>query len=120
MTSPASDVHVNGRKTHLGIRVLRDRDEIRLGGDRIYFSTERTAHVESFAGDAGSAACPRCQQPLTDGAAVVRCPQCSAAHHQDENLPCWCGYEKEPFETCALCDQPAGLDRGYRWTPEGL
>jgi hypothetical protein len=108
------DVFVNGRRLAAGMRVLRDRDEIRVGDSSpIFFSCERLAAIEAFAGASGPAYCPRCKQELLHETPVVRCPQCRVAHHQTDELPCW-----TYTPACALCDQPTALDGAYRWRPE--
>lgn len=110
------DVRVNGVSLTLGVRVLRDRDEIFVEGvGHLYFSTESLARVEFFAGVRQALYCPRCKQEVKGETEAVKCPQCGVWYHQSEELPCW-AYS----ETCALCPQLTDLDAGYRWTPEGL
>jgi hypothetical protein len=119
---------VNGQRLSLGMRVLRDRDEILLpatlpadGTDaepqRIFFSTERLAIVEPFAGAARPVICSRCKQIIEVGQLAVRCPngRCGLWHHESAEQPCWTYAEK-----CSNCDQATALDAGYRWTPEQL
>ena len=106
----------NGLPVLTGIRVLRDRDELRVGGSEpVYFSTETLARRESLEDAGRELFCPRCKQEIGPGTEAVRCPGCGVWHHAAEELPCW-GYAA----TCALCPQPTGLDAGYRWTPEAL
>jgi hypothetical protein len=112
-------VSVNGQPLDTGIRVLRDRDELRIGGGRTFFSTEALAHIVAFPGGAGKTFCARCKLELVVGSPAVRCPNCQTWHHQrpegPEPMPCWLY-----TENCAMCDQPTSLDAAYRWTPEGL
>ena len=108
-------VRVNGMPLALGMRVLRERDEIVVNGRRRYFSGERHAVVVPFPGSDRPVTCPRCRQEVLAGTPAVACPQCDAWHHQSEELPCW-----TYSPTCALGDQPTELGTGYRWTPEGL
>ena len=111
-----SAVAVNGVPVTLGIRVLADRDALTAPPvPPVFFSTERLACVESFAGAERPLTCPRCKDPVESGSKVVRCPQCGVVHHQTDELPCW-----TYAEHCALCPQPTALDGAYRWTPEGL
>lgn len=115
ITAIKASVRVNGMPLLTGIHVLRDRDELRVGGvGRVFFSAERLACVEPFPG-AAAVFCPRCKQELTKGCPAVRCPQCRVWHHQSEGLPCWTYSER-----CPLCDQPTELEAGYRWAPEEL
>jgi hypothetical protein len=108
---------VNGEPVLTGIRVLRNKDEIRIAGTgrRFYYSTERLARVERFAGSEPAVFCPRCKREISEGSEAVRCPQCQIWHHQSEELDCW-----TYSSSCSLCDQSTGLDTGYRWTPEAL
>lgn len=107
-------VRVNGMSTPSGIRVLSDRDEIRIDGvGSVFFSTERLASVEPYPGGDREIHCPRCRQAVDPGAAAVRCPGCGVWHHQSPELPCW-----SYASTCALCPQATALDAGFRWTPE--
>jgi hypothetical protein len=111
-----ADVRVNGIRLSLGIRCLRDRDEIRIEGRGIfYFSTERLAAVEPFAGSSGDAHCPRCRQKIEPGNPSVQCPACGVWYHQSEDFPCW-----TYSETCALCPRTTDMDEGYRWAPEEI
>lgn len=110
-----ASVHVNGLPVPHGIAALADRDEIRLPeGLRVFFSTERLAHVTPYPHDAPRGFCPRCKQPLQSGGAAVRCPGCGLWHHASTELPCW-----TYADHCAAgCPQPTALDAGFRWTPE--
>ena len=117
MAPPHSGVRINGTVLASGIRVLRDRDEVLVGGtQRLYFSTESLAHAEPFQGLDQLVYCPRCKQEIAVESMAVRCPRCGAWHHQSEDFPCWV-YS----ENCALCDQPTSLDdTNFQWTPQSL
>jgi hypothetical protein len=112
-----SSVRVNGAPLDLGIRVLADRDELRVGGARVFFSTETRAAIEPYPGSERTVLCPRCKLQMMAGTPAVRCPKCHVWHHQSaepDGLPCW-----TYTEHCAAdCDQPTALDAGFRWTPE--
>jgi hypothetical protein len=111
-------VLMNGVPLLTGIRVLLDRDEIRLGAARtVYFSSETLATVEDFPGSEQAMFCPRCKQEIARGVKAVRCPspRCRVWHHQTDDLPCW-AYAPH----CGLCDQPTDLGGSYRWSPEEL
>ena len=108
-------VHANGVPLDAGIRVLRDRDELRVDGHRTFFSTETLATVASFPGGDRAVFCPRCKLQIAPESAAVRCPRCGVWHHQSEELPCWTYAER-----CTLCDQASRLDAGFGWTPEDL
>lgn len=106
---------VNGEPVALGIALLRDRDELRVGGgEAVYFSTERRAGVEACERE-DAPRCPRCASTIARGELSVRCPGCQVLHHQRAERECW-----TYLATCALCDQPTDLATGLRWTPEGL
>lgn len=112
----AASLRVNGQPLALGIRALRDHDEISIGGQRCFFSTEELARIVAFPGLDQPVWCPRCKQKVEPGDLAVACPRCHAWHHQSEEFPCW---TYEP--TCALCQlQATALDAGYSWTPEML
>lgn len=119
LLAPArSHVRVNDTLLESGIRTLADRDAIRIPGlATMYYSTERLACVEPFAGPE-QIYCARCRLAIAEGDASVICPQCGVVHHEHgaEGRNCF-----TYAETCALCDQPTDLESaGYQWTPEGL
>ena len=107
---------VNGTPFLLGIRVLRDRDELLTpSGARAFFSTEALVRVAPAPESEKVPSCPRCKQPVDANTPSVQCPECQVWHHQSEDLPCWI-YSP----TCALCDRSTDLSVSYRWTPEEL
>ncbi len=108
-------VAVNGVPLELGLRVLRERDEIRIGRSYLFFSEEEQAGVVSFPRDRERLRCARCRQWIEPEDMAVACPGCGLWHHQGDKYACWI-YEP----TCAGCDQPTSLDAGLRWTPEDL
>jgi hypothetical protein len=111
----SSAVHVNGARLSAGIRILCDRDELRAGGHRSFFSTESLAKIVPFPGADRPVFCARCKLEIAAGTPAVRCPRCTVWHHQTEQLPCWT-YSPQ----CAICDQPSALDAGFVWSPEEL
>jgi len=118
LASWAARLWVNGRQAPLGVRVLADRDEIRLeNGCRLYFSTERAAKVVPFAGAGHETICPRCGQPIEEGTPAVSCPACDTWYHQAPPLTCWWF---EDFMQCQHCGHPTDPDAGFRWTPDNL
>ena len=119
LLAPArSEVRVNDTPLESGIWALADRDAIRIPGlATMYYSTERLACVEPFAGPE-QIYCARCRLAIAEGDASVTCPQCGVVHHEHgaEGRNCF-----TYAETCALCDQPTDLESAdYQWTPEGL
>jgi hypothetical protein len=118
-SSPRGGVRVNATRLGLGMRLLRDRDEVRLGRSRLIFSTERLARVEPFPGLGREVLCPRCKLPIDVGTPAVQCPnaRCGLWFHQDveHDLPCW-----TYAPTCASCEQPTSLEAGFAWTPAHL
>ena len=117
VAGPDSGARVNGNPLPLGIRALRDRDEIFLTrcGARLYYTDECLASVVQFAGADRPVFCPRCKTEIAHDSPAVQCPRCRLWHHQSAELPCW-----TYAETCTACDQRTALDGGYSWTPEGL
>lgn len=109
-------VSVNGMPLATGIRVVVDRDEIRVpNADNFYFSTETLARVEEFLSSEQDLFCPRCKQEIESGSKAVKCPACGVWHHQTEELNCW-----TYSDGCALCAHPTDLNGSFRWTPEEL
>jgi hypothetical protein len=109
------DLWANGVHVRIGFRLLRHKDEIRLGGGPpLYFSAERPARVEPYAGD-DTPRCPRCAQAIRRGDPSVACPGCGVRLHELDELRCW-----SHLPHCAACDQPTALDGALRWTPEDL
>lgn len=114
LIAPGGDVRVNGFPPVAGVRVLQDRDEIRIPSFApMFFSTGTEARVESFPGSEREVCCARCRQPIEKGQMAVRCPQCGVWYHQTDRFPCW-----TYTPTCALCPQATALDAGFAWIPE--
>lgn len=118
LAGPDCDVSVNGLPLLAGIRLLADRDEIRVAGaSPVYFSAEALARIEPLPDTGREVICPRCRQPIEKGTPAVRCPSssCGVWHHESERFPCW-----TYAATCSLCPQPTDLEAGFQWTPEGI
>ena len=110
VAASATPVRVNGERS-VGLRVLADRDEIRIADVSFYFSTERLAVVVPFPGP--SVHCARCKLLIPVDSPAVSCPGCSSWHHQSDEYPCW-----TYADHCALCPWKTNLDAGYQWRPE--
>jgi hypothetical protein len=111
-----AQMSVNGVPLVGGLRVLSDRDEIRVAGvESWFFSTEELARVEPMPLPGKPIVCPRCRQHIDRDVLAVKCPACGLWHHQSDDLPCW-----TYAPTCALCPQPTPLDAGFQWTPVEL
>lgn len=115
IASPGAEVRVNGMPMAAGIRVLADRDEIRVSSASYYLSIESLARVDELPASDQTLFCPRCKQEIDKGAAAVRCPGCGVWHHQTEELNCW-----TYSDVCALCAHPTEMNGSFRWTPEEL
>jgi len=109
LAEPLAPVRVNGLPVMGNIHVMADRDEISVGGARVFFSAETLASIQEYAGQ--DVRCPRCKLEVKAGQPSVRCPGCKAVHHD----ACW-----EYAPACALCPAPTALDAGYQFTPEAL
>lgn len=111
----SKEVWVNGQPVFLGLRILQDKDELRMNGaSPMFFSSEQLPKVEPYEATPAEGLCPRCKRPLQAGQPAVRCPQCKVwCHQQEKDFPCWT-YSK----TCALCNQPTDLHSSFRWTPD--
>jgi len=123
VTEAGSSVRVNGVLLSLGIRVLRHRDEILVPAvsdkesRRYFFSGECVVVARPMPKESGPVKCPRCRKRIASGTPAVQCPNpaCGAWHHQSEASPCW-----SSGEHCSLCETPAVLKAGSRWSPEDL
>lgn len=105
---------VNG--TLHGVKMLADRDEVRVNRTRLFFSSEALAQVEPFPGADGHAGkCPRCNAGFDVGQLSVRCPKCGVWSHQFDGRNCW-----TYAAGCASCGHPTALDAGFAWTPAAL
>ena len=108
------DVRVNGFAPVAGVRLLRDRDEIRAAPSRtLYFSTETLARVVEFVAGERTLFCGRCRQPMKTGQLAVCCPECSIWYHQSDEFPCW-----TYTPACAICGHSTALNSQFSWTPE--
>jgi len=112
LAAPGSNARVNGAPI-FGMRILADRDEVRLGRQQWYYTSERLVRPEAFAGREGTC-CARCGGPIAKSSMAVRC-RCNLWYHQNEDLGCWLYAER-----CCGCEAPATIDAGFAWTPEGL
>lgn len=116
LTSGLVPVQVNGAPVPLGLTIIADRDEIRIGrGRACFFSTESFARIEPYPLSAPTGLCPRCGLPIPAASPAVKCPGCGLWHHASDELGCWTYAEQ-----CAECPQETALDTGFRWTPEEL
>jgi len=119
LVAPArARVRINGEPLRAGIRVLGDRDEIRLGDTLVYFAAYSPPRVTSFSeAEHGSLHCPICTRALSGP--VVRCPRCGrffCETDETEEFPCWTG-----GPTCPSGDgQPTALGAEFDWVPEVL
>jgi hypothetical protein len=107
-----SHVRVNGIAP-LPLRVLEDRDEICVAGEAFYFSIESAPEIVYFSVQDKEFYCARCKGKLEEGTLSVKCPRCSAYHHESEGLCCWSYGDR----CSANCAQPTA---GYSWQPEPL
>jgi hypothetical protein len=112
-------VRVNGDPVVAGIHVLQHRDEIvvrNCKGEslRLYFSAEKIARIEQLTDEPHTVSCARCYKRINPGNQIVRCPSCSAVHHQSDEFNCWTYAEK-----CAnsMCFQNTEINSGFRWVP---
>jgi hypothetical protein len=115
LAPPDVSPRVNGVPVQLGIRALRDRDEIQLPGlPPTFFSTEKLVSVEPYTGPVGGQ-CPRCTKAIDTGSAAVRCGACGTWYHQSEARACFT-YGESPI--CVSCAHDAVVSGEFSWTPE--
>ena len=113
IASPGSPARLNGHPLPAGLCVLADRDEIRIGQEVRYFSSETLATAELFPATERTVFCGRCRQHIEAGSPAVCCPGCGVWYNQSGDLPCWTYSAK-----CTFCGHPTALDAGFAWTPE--
>ncbi len=106
------DVRLNGAPVDAGLRILADRDEIRVGGEVRYFSTESFAVVEPLPATGRTLYCARCRLEIEAGSPGICCPTCGVWYHQSAKMPCWTYAPK-----CGFCPRPTG-ESGFAFTPE--
>lgn len=111
VSRPGASVRLNGRPVPGGLRVLVDRDEIRIDGHRFYFAARDPLAIEAYSGPAIS--CPRCSGLIQTGSAAVRC-RCGAWLHQSEEHPCF-----TYGDSCPACSGPTRLE-DIPWDPSEL
>jgi hypothetical protein len=112
---PAHAARVNGVVLQNGMRVLRDRDSIQLGGrPPVYFSNERLPTIEPLPQSDQPLFCPRCKAVIETGSPAVRCVSCGSRYHQSDEFPCWV------YSESCVCGHPTALDGDYRWCPDEL
>ena len=111
VSKPDTAVRINGQPMPAGLRVLSDRDEIRVNHERFYFSSRDPLIVESRQGEA--VACPRCSGMIEPGTPAVRC-HCGAWFHQCDEQPCF-----TYGDTCPLCGGSSRLDADP-WDPSQI
>jgi hypothetical protein len=68
------EVRLNGLRLSTGIRVLADRDEIKIDSfEPVFFSGESRPRVELFPGAESEVICPRCKRTIEKNSSMVRC-----------------------------------------------
>jgi hypothetical protein len=116
LVPPFTRVRVNGEPVSLGIRALRDRDEIRVpGAEPMFFSNEELMAIQPFAGSP-EGKCPRCAKSISPLSPAVRCAGCHTWYHQTEARACF-SYGPNPI--CVLCGADTVVSGEYSWIPEG-
>jgi hypothetical protein len=108
---------VNGQPA-LDVTLLEERDEIAVGGRRLYYGARRALPVGPYAEAPGAAAqerCVRCSRLFESADAVIPCPACSSLHHEGaaasgEQLRCWSHDGR-----CGACRR---LREGLLWSPD--
>jgi hypothetical protein len=111
LAEPGSRLRVNGHPLCGGLRVLQDRDELRVGPERCFYSATTAMAVEPYPGE--TASCPRCSGLLRQGTAAVRC-RCGAWFHQSAESACF-----SYGATCPLCGGSTQLET-EPWDPAEL
>jgi Zn finger protein HypA/HybF involved in hydrogenase expression len=111
---PNNNVRLNGLRLQTGVRVLADRDEVKVDSHPpVFFSAETLVEVETFESGENELYCPRCKKPVEEGTSIVRCPACKLAYHysEDKERNCW------NYSTKCTCGHSTAMDAGFQWTP---
>jgi hypothetical protein len=117
LAPPSRAPRVNGQAVALGIRALRDRDEICLPGrPPLFFSTEQLVAVEPFTG-LPDGRCPRCTKIIPGESPAVRCSGCNTWYHAAADRNCYT-YGENPI--CVVCGADAVVSGEFGWSPEEL
>jgi hypothetical protein len=99
----AREVAVAG-STPLGVTVLRERAELLIAGERLYFTEREPLRPQRFVpADDAAARCRVCDGDLEEGASVIRCTRCHTTSHEDcfahQGDQCaGCGVHRREFE----------------------
>jgi hypothetical protein len=89
LIAPDGPVWVSGQQAFPGVRVLADKDELRLrDGQRLHFSTEHLPEVTPIPGAGHEMYYRRCLKLIEKRTSAVACPACGVCYHQPEDLPC--------------------------------
>ncbi len=105
--------------SHDCIRVLRDRDELRLREADMRFSCEVPMRVVPMPDLGRAVPCARCGQSMEAGSPSVRCACGAYFHQQAEILPCYAFPTESGTAACPLCGRPTTLEAGgLRWVPD--
>jgi hypothetical protein len=103
----------------LGVALVGDRSELRVGAERLYVTRAAAASAERFDGADAGASCARCTRALRRGDAALRCANCGAWHHEGPRVE----GEREQL-LCASYDPQCGACHvrfdELAWTPEAL
>jgi hypothetical protein len=111
VTRQESRVWINGRPVSGGLRVLADRDEIRVDGHRFFFASRDPLAIEAYSGP--DISCPRCSGMILSDSIAVRC-RCGAWFHQSAEQPCF-----TYGDSCPICSGPTRLEE-VPWDPSEL
>jgi hypothetical protein len=120
LLSSETQVWVSGRPLVGGLAVLRDRDEILVDGERIYYSCESQPHVDRFHAVDGERPpkCAVCRMALEEGQTIVHCPNCGRAYHQLEAAGEQAAKQCFTYRPQCLCGHPTSLSGEPTWRPE--
>ncbi len=114
-------VLVNGAPVIGGLRILRHKDEMLSGSQRMFFSAEAQPVMQIYEPEESGrpVRCPVCRSELRAGDSIVRCPGCQRAYHQAADAGesaakrCWT-YAAE----CRFCQHPTSMSGRPSWRPD--
>ncbi|MBL8826950.1 MAG: hypothetical protein JNM18_08165 [Planctomycetaceae bacterium] len=115
---PRVEVWVSGQSLLGGVGLVKDRDEILVGTERVYFSTHTRPTIIEWSPAAGAKTpkCPICKADIAGP--IVCCPQCGRRYHQADATAtaqarhCW------TLGPQCMCGHPTAIDGASDWLPD--
>lgn len=113
------DVWISGSRVIGRLATIDHRDEILIGRERVFLSTESQPIVSVYApsDESRRPKCPVCRTEIAAGQSIIGCPQCGRIHHYQEangdkpEKKCW------TYHPTCQCGHSTSLDGSGVWRP---